>query len=248
MPKFAANLSWLFTELDFSDRFAAAAGAGFRGVECLFPYEQDAGDVAGFLADNDLQMVLINAPAGDWQMGARGLGSLPGREDDFRASISHAIDYAGRIGCRRLHVMAGIGGRRETFVDNLRLATEVCAGEGIKLLIEPINPVDMPGYFLDSPAQALTVIDEVDSPHLGLQLDIYHTRMMGLDPAEVIVGNLGLVSHMQVAGLPARNEPDDADFDYQGLFKLIDNIGYDGWIGCEYRPRAATLEGLGWLP
>jgi len=244
LPKFAANLSWLFRELDFPERFAAAAGAGFRGVECLFPYDHDASEVAGLLKAHGLEMVLVNAPPGDWGLGERGLGSVAGREDAFRESIETAVEYAGHIGCKRVHVMAGIGGDRGTFTGNLAFATEACGREGIKVLIEPINPVDMPGYFLNSPATALKIIEDVASPHLGLQLDIYHTRMMGLAPADIIAGNLRVIAHMQIAGLPDRNEP---DFDYAALFARIDDLGYDGWIGCEYRPRAGTLEGLGWL-
>jgi len=254
MPKFAANLSWLFTNLDFKDRFAAAAGAGFTGVECLFPYDHAAAEVAELLHANGLEQVLINAPPGDWDSGERGIGCLPGRHDDFRRSVEQALAYAKRIECPRIHVMAGAvpdgvdpKKMQDQFIENLSFAADICGRAGVRVLIEPINTVDMPGYFLCHPDQAVAIIDEVASPHLALQFDIYHVAMMGLDIARHIKRHLPRVAHFQIAGMPGRNEPVGGDIDYPALFDLIDGLEYDGWVGCEYRPRESTLDGLGWL-
>lgn len=253
MPKFAANLSWLFTELDFKDRFAAASDAGFNGVECLFPYDHAAAEMADLLRDNGLEQVLINAPPGDWDGGERGLGCLPGRHDDFRGSIEKALDYATGIGCTRIHAMAGVAPEsvdpaklRDQFVQNLSFAADLCGRAGVRVLIEPINRTDMPGYFLCHPDQAAAIISDVASPYLALQFDIYHVAMMGLEIADHIKRHLPVVAHFQIAGMPGRNEPVDGDIDYPALFDLIDDLEYDGWIGCEYRPRGTTLDGLGW--
>jgi len=186
MPKFAANLSWLFTDLDFKDRFAAAADAGFKGVECLFPYDHAAAEVAELLHESGLEQILINAPPGDWDGGERGLGCLPGRHDDFRISIEKALRYAKSIGCTRIHAMAGVAPGdvdpaklRDQFVENLAFAADICGQAGVRVLIEPINTTDMPGYFLCHPDQAAMIISEVASAHLALQFDIYHIAMMG---------------------------------------------------------------------
>ncbi len=246
MPKLSANLSWLFTELDFEDRFQAAAHAGFRGVECLFPYATPAARVARLLEAGGLEMALINAPPGDWESGDRGLGAVDGRQGDFMDSIEAAVAYAGAVGCRRVHVMAGIGGDRAVFVDNLRIAADICGRAGIKALIEPLNEIDMPGYFLGSAAQAMEIIWDVGSPNLGLQLDLYHVHMWGGDGAAAIDDCAGQIGHVQIAGAPGRAEPDSGALDYGPLLERLDNTGYDGWIGCEYRPRDGTLAGLGW--
>jgi len=253
MPKFAANLSWLFTDLDFMDRFAAAAAAGFRGVECLFPYEYAAADIAAQLAHNGLRQVLINAPPGDWDAGERGLGCLPGRRDDFRAAMERALDYATGIGCTRIHVMAGITPSgadsaqvRDVFAENLAVAADLCRDTGVWVMIEPINKTDMPGYFLSSPDRAAALIDAVASPHLKLQFDIYHAAMSGLDIAGQIKRHFPAIGHFQVAGMPGRGEPVGGDIDYPALFDLIDGLGYEDWIGCEYRPTGKTMDGLGW--
>lgn len=253
MPKLAANLSWLFTELDFRDRFAAAAGAGFKGVECLFPYDHAAADVAALLNAHGLEQVLINAPPGDWDNGERGLGCLPGRQDDFRESLEIALTYAGKIGCTRVHAMAGIAPdgidpkrSHDLFVENLARAAEMSGRAGIRVMIEPINTVDMPGYYLSHPDQAARLIADVASPHLGLQFDVYHAAMLGLDLAEHIKRHFPVIGHFQIAGHPGRGEPVDCDIDFQALFDLIDGLGYGGWIGCEYRPRGGTTDGLGW--
>jgi len=249
VPKLSANLSWLFTEVDFAARFGAAAEAGFKAVECLFPYELKAAEVARRLAQHNLQMVLINAPPGDWQGGERGLGCLAGRQADFRRALDRAIDYALAIGCPNIHIMAGIGGAEATslYVENLHVAARACAAAGVRGLIEPINPVDMPGYFLNRPEQAMDILQAVSSPHLGLQLDLYHVARLGLDPGHVIDGCLDAIAHFQIAGMAGRHEPeDDDDINARALFKKIDALGYDGWIGCEYRPRTTTVTGLDW--
>jgi len=248
VPKFAANLNWLFTEVDFLDRFAAAAAAGFRGVECLFPYDYKTSEVVSRLSDNNLQQVLINAPPGDWQKGERGLGCLAGRQAEFRDSINKAIEYAQAIDCPKVHIMAGLAGAdaRDLFVENLYFAAEACAAAGLLGLIEPINDRDMPGYFLTRPDQALEILKAVASPHLRLQLDLYHAARMGFDVALTIDNYINSVAHFQIAGVPDRHEPDSGEVDYQPLFNNIDQLGYDGWIGCEYRPRRTTGAGLGW--
>ncbi len=248
MPKLAANLSWLFTEVEFLERFNAAAQAGFKGVEFLFPYEFKASDISNKLQDNDLEVVLINAPPGDWSAGERGLACLGGRQAEFRASLGQAIDYATAIGCPNIHIMAGIAGTEATdlFVENLHFAAAACATAGLRGLIEPINHIDMPGYFLTRPDQAMEILDAVASPALGLQLDLYHVARMGFDPCQAIDMCLGAIAHIQIAGVPERQEPDGGDVDFQVLFDKIDGHGYDGWVGCEYRPKTTCACGLGW--
>ncbi|NQU56057.1 MAG: TIM barrel protein [Rhodospirillales bacterium] len=248
MPKLAANLSWLFTEVDFLERFNAASEAGFKGVECLFPYEFNALDVSSRLRDYNLQAVLINAPPGDWSAGERGLGCLAGRQSEFRDSVALAIDYATAIKCPNIHIMAGIAGveARNLFIENLHFAAEACAAAGLRGLIEPINDMDMPGYFLTRPDQAMEILDAVASPDLGLQLDIFHAARMGFDPGQVIGTYVNAISHIQIAGIPERQEPDAGDVDFKVLFDKIDAVGYDGWVGCEYRPRTTTVAGLRW--
>ena len=249
MPQFAANLSWLFTEVDFPERFAAASRAGFKGVECLFPYDFKAKDVANWLADNDLKAVLINAPPGDWSAGERGLGCLVGREADFRDSLGQAIEYALTIKCPKIHIMAGIEGEdaADIFFENLNFAARTCGEAGLTGLIEPINDMDMPGYFLTRPDQAMDILATVDSPHLGLQLDLYHAARMGYNPALAIDACKGRIAHFQVAGVPDRFEPNVGKVDFSPLFNQIDALDYTGWIGCEYKPMTTTTEGLGWL-
>ncbi len=249
MPKFAANISWLFTEVPFADRPEAAAAAGFKGVECLFPYELPARDMAARLRRHDLQAVLINAPPGDWEAGDRGLACVAGREEAFLQSLEQAVAYAGVIGCPRIHIMAGLGGPEDAarYVENLKRAGDICARAGLTAVIEPINDIDMPGYFLTLPEQAMEFLHQAASPGLGLQLDLYHAARMGLDPATVLERCFPAVAHFQVAGVPGRHEPDRGEVDFSPLFKRIDALGYQGWIGCEYRPRTTTLDGLAWV-
>jgi hydroxypyruvate isomerase len=250
MPKFAANLSMMFTELPFLDRFAAAAKAGFKGVEFLFPYEFPASELASRLKDNGLSLVLFNLPPGDFAKGERGLAALPGREVEFDAAVARALEYAQALACPRLHVMAGLvhqGASRALYVANLRKAARRAAAAGIDIIIEPINTRDIPGYFLNRTSEARAVIYEAGEPNLGLQFDIYHRQVMEGDVATAIREYAPLTRHYQLAGPPDRGEPDGGELNYPYLFGLIDETGFDGWIGCEYKPRHGTLEGLKWI-
>ena len=253
MPRLSANLGMLFAEAPFLERFESAARAGFTGVEFPSGYDWPAEALADRLAPNGLEQVLLNMPAGQRQAGERGLAALPGRQAEFRESVGTALDYAQILRCPRLHAMAGIvidearrGEMEETYIENLKYAAGACAAAGVKLLIEPINPDDMPGYFLNSSAQALAIIEAVGGDNLYLEYDLYHMQIMGDDLAATITANLPRIAHFQIASVPGRHEPDGGDIDTAGLFDLIDGSGYDGWIGCEYHPRAGTEEGLGW--
>jgi hydroxypyruvate isomerase len=254
LPRFAANLSWLFTEHPFADRFAHAARAGFRAIECLFPYELPAEIMAASLARHGLEPVLINLPPGDFAAGERGLAALPGREAEFEQSLVTGLAYAQRIGCPRVHVMAGLVPEdlvparvRACFVANLRRAVERAADLGITVLIEPINPRDMPGYGLTHPDQALDLILEIGVPALRLQLDLYHCQIVAGDLERRIEAALPWIGHVQIAAVPDRGEPDGGEIHYPHLFGVLDRLGYGGWVGCEYRPRGRTEAGLGWL-
>lgn len=254
MPRFCANLMFLFQELPFLERFEAAAAAGFKAVEYQFPYATTINDIGARLDAAGLDMVLINAPSGDWPAGERGIAALPGREDEFRASIETALGYATGLRCSRLHVMAGVPASRVTletatdlFVRNLAWAARLAAGRGVRVLIEPLNAIDMPGYLLNTAAQAVSIIDRVGDDNLFLQYDLYHGAMSGEDLVATVRANCARIAHMQVAGAPGRNEPDTGDTDFTAAFNVVDAIGYQGWIGCEYRPAAGTLDGLGWL-
>jgi hydroxypyruvate isomerase len=254
MPRFAANLSMMFTEYDFLDRFAAAADAGFQAVEYLFPYEYPADELARRLEAAGLQQALFNLPPGDWTMAERGLAALAGREADFAQALDLAIAYAKPLKCPKLHAMAGILApaadralARRTYVANLRLAAARTAEAGITLLIEPINTRDIPGYFLNRPSEARRIIEEVGAPNLALQFDVYHCQIMVGDLATQIRDHADITGHIQIAGVPERHEPDVGEINYPYLFDVIDQTGYDGWIGCEYRPKGETADGLGWL-
>lgn len=253
MPRLAANLSMMFTEIPFLDRFAAAARCGFKAVEFLFPYEWPAEEIARTVKDARLEVVLFNVPSGDWSKGDRGLGALPGRERDFADGVDKAIHYAHTLGCPRIHVMAGLvpaGIARETcealFIDNLRKVAPKLAAAKLLGLLEPLNTIDVPGYLHNRTDHALGYIEKVGSPALKLQLDLYHCSIMEGDLARKIEGLAGRYGHVQIAGNPGRNEPDVGEVHYPFLFETFDRIGYDGWIGCEYRPKAATEAGLGW--
>jgi len=259
MLQFAANLTMMYTEYPFIERFATAAADGFQAVEYLFPYDYPAGDLARQLHAHGLIQVLINAPPGDWSAGERGLACLPGREVEFRDAVRRGLDYARALDCPRLHVMAGVaaGGVHESesleiFVSNLAWAAEQAASGGIDILMEPINPLDMPGYFLHCQEQAHAIAAEVGAPNLKVQMDLYHCARVEGDVAAELRRYLAprretTVGHVQIAGVPARNEPDTGMLDYDPLFDLIEHLNYDGWIGCEYRPKGPTSEGLGWL-
>jgi hydroxypyruvate isomerase len=255
MLRFAANLTFLYGENNFPDRFAAAARDGFTAVEYLFPYEYPAQQVLSWLQTNGLAQVLFNAPPGNWAAGDRGIASLPGREAEFRATIETALEYAQKLSCPRVHVMAGIQSpgiertaARSTFVTNLKWAVQQAAPLGIELLIEPINTRDMPGYLLNRQDEAHAIVDEIGSPALKVQMDLYHCQIVEGDVSMKLRKYLGKnVGHLQIASVPDRNEPDQGEINYDYLFDLIEELGYKGWIGCEYRPKAGTSDGLGWL-
>ena len=254
MIKFSANLSMLFNEVPFLERFAAAAKAGFRGVEYVGPYAFPAEEVAARLKDNGLSQVLFNLPVGDWDAGDRGIAIFSERTYEFRAGVNKAIEYAKALGCPQVNCLAGIAtpGKepdhlRATLIGNLSFAAEALKREGIKLLIEPINTRDMPGFFLSGSRQALDLIDAVGSDNLYLQYDIYHMQIMEGDLARSIETHLRRISHIQIADNPGRHEPGTGEINYPFLFERLERIGYAGWVGCEYKPATTTLAGLRWL-
>lgn len=258
MPRFAANLTMLYNELPFLDRFAAAARSGFSAVEFLFPYEYAAQDIAQRLKDNRLQPVLFNLPAGNWAAGERGIACHPDRVAEFRDGVHQALAYAEVIRPPQLNVLAGIApagvseaDARRTLVDNLAFAAQALGERGIRLLMEPINTFDIPGFFVNRTAQALAIMDEVGSSNLYLQHDIYHAQRMQGELATTMQQHLARIGHIQLADNPARNEPGTGEIHYRFLFAQLDAIGYNGWIGCEYKPQdsgpGGTDAGLGWV-
>ncbi|HBS17598.1 hydroxypyruvate isomerase [Halomonas sp. M1] len=254
MSKFAANLSMLFTEVDFLDRFKAAADAGFKGVEYLFPYDYPAADIKQRLDANGLSQVLFNLPAGDWGAGERGIACHPNRVEEFRAGVDKAIEYAKVLGNTQVNCLVGIkpdgvsdDEAHKTVVENLRFAAEKLKAAGILLIAEPINTRDIPGFFLNRTEQALALFDEVGSDNLKLQYDIYHMQIMEGDLAPTIEKHLARIAHVQLADNPGRHEPGTGEINYPFLFAHLERLGYDGWIGCEYKPKAGTTQGLGWL-
>lgn len=254
MAKFAANLSMLFTEVDFLDRFKEAGDAGFKGVEYLFPYDFEASEIKKHLDDNGLEQVLFNLPAGDWGAGERGIGCHPDRVDEFREGVDKAIEYAKVLGNTQVNCLAGKQPEgvsdeeaRKTLIDNLRFAADKLKAEGLLLIAEPINTRDIPGFFLNRTEQALELFDEVGSDNLKLQYDIYHMQIMEGDIAPTIEKYLKRIAHVQLADNPGRHEPGTGEINYPFLFAHLDGLGYSGWIGCEYKPKAGTREGLGWL-
>ena len=250
MPRFAANLSFMFQEVPFLDRFEAAAKAGFRAVEFLFPYENKPEEIASRLKANGLTQALFNLPPGDWTKGERGLAAIPGREAEFEQAVATALRYAEATGCRRIHAMPGLrhhGAERGTYVANLKRAARLASKDDVDVIIEPINTRDIPGFFLNRTSEARAVIYEVGEPNLGLQFDIYHRQVMEGDAATAIREYAALTRHYQLASPPDRGEPDEGELNYPWLFKLIDETGFDGWIGCEYKPRRGTIEGLKWI-
>lgn len=254
MPRFAANLTMMYPEHAFLDRFRAAAQDGFEAVEFLFPYEHPAAEIRSRLETQGLQLALFNAPPGDWAKGERGIASCPGREEEFRGSIAKALEYARALGNERLHVMAGLiapdadrARHREVYLRNLAHAAREAAALGITVVIEPINTRDIPGFFLNRQDEAHAVCAEVAAPNLKVQMDLYHCQIVEGDLAAKIRRYLGGVGHMQIAGVPERHEPSLGEVNYPYLFDLIDSLGYAGWIGCEYRPRRGTSEGLEWI-
>ncbi|MBN8938311.1 MAG: hydroxypyruvate isomerase [Rhizobiales bacterium] len=255
MPRFAANLTMLFNEQGFLDRFEAAAEAGFTGVEYLFPYDFDKGELAARLKRWNLTQVLHNLPAGHWDAGERGIAILPDRVGEFRSGVYRAIDYAIALGCSRVNCLVGVAPDgadparlHETLVGNLRFAADELEQAGITLLIEPINTRDIPGFFLNRTGQALRLIDDVGSPNLVLQYDIYHMQIMEGDLARTIETHLDRIGHIQLADNPGRHEPGTGEINFPFLYRHLDAIGYGGWIGCEYKPARDTRAGLSWLP
>jgi 2-dehydrotetronate isomerase len=266
MPRFAANLHYLFTEVPFPARFEAAARAGFTGVEFQVPYDYPAPELRARLRENGLSMALFDAPMGNWAAGDRGLAAVPGREREFRESLPRVLEYAAALDCDTVHVMAGVVGlaadyaaAERVYIDNLRHAAQLLGDHGVAVVIEPINNKlglvqdgpsyttrGMHGYFLNHTAHARRILAEVDSDNLFLHLDFYHMQMLEGHLADTLREHLGVTRHFQIAGVPGRHEPDVGEINYRYLFDLMDELGYRGWVGCEYRPRAGTLDGLGW--
>lgn len=253
MPRFAANLSMLFNDAPFLERFARAAAAGFRGVEFLFPYDYPAEQIAEQLDRHGLTQVLFNMPPGDFAAGERGLAALPGRAAEFREGVDRAIDYARALGCTRLHAMAGLVANEEMrprmraqYLENLRYAARCLQEHGLTLLIEPINSRSIPGYFINRQAEGHAILDELGEPNLKVQMDFFHAQIMEGDLATTYRRFQAGVGHVQIAGVPDRHEPDTGEVNYPYLYQFLDDCGYDGWIGCEYSPRGLTEAGLGW--
>ena len=253
MPRLAANLNFLFQELPLLERFAAASAAGFRAVELTNPYEAPAEAIAERLTRHHLTLALLNMPAGDAAQGERGMGALPGREAEFMRGAARALSYARITRCPRVHALSGVWppGRPKTegaavLAANLRRAAALFADDGVDLTIEPINPRDISGYFLNTPEEALVILDDVARDSVGLQLDLYHCQIVAGDLAGHLRRLAGRYVHVQIAGVPERHEPDRGEVNYPYLFDLLDALGYAGWVGCEYRPAAGTLAGLGW--
>lgn len=258
MPRFAANLSMMYTEFDFTERFAAAAKDGFKAVEYLFPYDYPAHSLRDLLDMHGLEQVLFNAPPGSWAQGERGIASLPGREDEFKLALDTALEYARVLGNRKLHVMAGLihpeqdyEKHRAVYLGNLAYAALLAAKEGITIVIEPINNRDMPGYFLARQDEAQEICAEIGVENLRVQFDIYHCQVVEGDIATKLKRDMSRphagIGHIQIAGVPDRHEPNLGELNYPYLFELIDILGYQGWIGCEYKPKSGTSAGLGWL-
>ncbi len=254
MPRFSANISMLFKEVEFPERFEAAARAGFKAVEIQFPYGWSMRQLGEIAQHAGVEVVLINIPAGDPEKGDRGLGCLPGRVAEFREGVAKAIEYSKALGSKQMNCLAGVappdvdGAKlRDTYVSNLRYAAGELARAGMTLLIEPINTRTIPGFYLNKSAQALALMDAVGAANLKLQYDLFHMRIMGDDLAKTIAANLNRIGHMQVADVPDRHEPGTGEIDFPGLFDLIDRLGYRGWIGAEYVPAGKTEDGLAWV-
>jgi 2-dehydrotetronate isomerase len=252
MPKFAANLSMMFTEWEFLDRFAAAADAGFTAVEYLFPYAFKPEEISERLKRNNLVQALFNLPPGDWSVGDRGLAAIPTRRDEFRASVTIALPYAEATGVTRIHIMSGIADAKNhatmaSYRDALKYVCDIASPLGLEILIEPINGRDMPGYFLNDFNTAVELITAMELPNLKLQYDIYHRQILHGDVTKSLESLLPVIGHIQTASVPNRNEPGTGELDDARIFKHIDAIGYTGFIGCEYRPANGTLNGLSWL-
>ena len=253
MPKLAANLSWIYQEVPFLQRFGAAAAHGFKAVEILFPYEAPAKDIAAELKKHKLTQALFNLPPGDWGKGERGIGALPGREAEFAKALDTGLEYAKVLECRTLHVMSGLipaGGdaraMHRTFVSNLKMVCDRTAKSGLTIVMEPINHRDIPGYFTNTTSQVHAIIKEVGAPHLKLQLDLYHMQVTEGDLQKRTERLFPITAHVQIAGNPDRNEPDIGEVNHLYLLDVLDRLGYDGYVGLEYKPKTTTVDGLGW--
>jgi hydroxypyruvate isomerase len=254
MPKFSANLSMMYADVDFLDRFERAAGSGFKAVEFMFPYDYKKEVIVEKLQKYNLLVVLHNFYAGNWAGGERGLACLPDRVEDFKKSVPQAIEYAKALKCPRLNCMAGLTPKsiaadkiKQTYVENLRFAADALQKEGLRLLIEPINHIDMPGFHLNYTQQALDIIKEVNHPNIYLQYDIYHAQMLEGNLTKAIRDNIKNIDHLQLADVPGRHEPGTGEINFTNLFRFIDEADFNGWIGCEYRPTGKTEDGLSWI-
>ncbi len=254
MFKFAANLSMLFTELDFMKRFSAASDAGFEGVEYLFPYDFSADEIAQQLKNNKLTQVLFNLPSGDWDAGERGIACHPDRVEEFQASVDKAIIFAHKLNCNKINCLAGIQPKNvttqqahDTLILNLRFAAEKLHMANIEFVFEAINTLDIPGFFVTGTKQAHKIILEVNHPNITMQYDIYHMQIMEGDLARTMENNLSTIGHIQLADNPGRHEPGTGEINYDFLFQHLKNISYEGWVGCEYKPKTNTFDGLSWL-
>jgi hydroxypyruvate isomerase len=254
MPRFAANVSMLFTEYPFLDRFARAAAAGFTAVEFLFPYDFDIPAIAAELRRNNLEQVLFNLPAGDFSAGDRGMANDPRRTAEFRAGVARALQIAAELECGRLNCLAGLQltdvsleAQRAALVDNLRFAAEAAAGAGVRQVVEPLNAFDAPGYFLTTPDAGFALVEEAAHPNLSLQYDVYHSQRMVGNLTATIASHISQIGHIQIADSPDRHEPGTGEINYPYVLKAIDDAGYAGWVSLEYRPRTTTEEGLVWL-
>jgi hydroxypyruvate isomerase len=257
MPRFAANLTFLFNEVPFLDRFAEAAHGGFRAVEFAFPFDYQPREIVERQREHKLDIVLFNAPPGDWKLGDRGTASLPEREHEFAAGIVTALRAAKAFNCPRIHVMAGLlpadidaedyERRRRTYIRNLRFACSEALQQGVTILIEPLNRIDNPAYFLTTQADAHAIREAVGAPNLKVQMDLYHAQVTEGNLATKLRRWIDHIGHIQIAGVPGRTEPDVGELNYAYLFRLLDELKYDGWVGCEYRPVGNTTAGLAWM-
>ncbi len=254
MAKFAANLTMLFNEVDFLQRFEKAHQAGFKAIEFLFPYDYEPQQLAQLLEQYHFEQALFNMPPGDWDAGEKGMAALPGREQEFKASVDTALLYANALNCKKVHAMSGIVDKRysyqqhvDTFIANIRYAADKFALHGIELVIEPLNTRDAPGYFVAHQRDAAALIAQVERPNVKLQLDLYHAQIMDGDLSVLIKDLAPVTGHIQVASVPHRNEPSEGELNYPYLFDVLDESGYSGWIGCEYKPKAGTEQGLSWV-